>query len=78
MNIGDFEDVQELTNQVGDDILRETIKKAEADQFSPKSWSYWHYRLRLAEVDKVPPLRVRRFHLVEWASHNILLMGYCK
>lgn len=53
---------QELTNQVGDDILRETIKNAEAGQFSPKSWSYWHYRLRLAEVDKVLPLPTRRFH----------------
>lgn len=62
MNIGDFDDVQKLTSQVGDDILRETINKAEAGQFSPKSWSYWHYRLRLAEVDKVPPLPVRRFH----------------
>lgn len=61
MNIGDFEDMQALAAQLGDEVLRDVIAHAEAGQFSPRSWTYWHYRLGLAEVDQVPPLPVRRF-----------------
>lgn len=61
MNIGDFEDMQAMAAQFGDEVLRDVIAHAEAGQFSPRSWTYWHYRLRLAEIDQVPPLPVRRF-----------------
>ena len=61
MNIGDYTDVQALANQVGDDVLREVLKHAEAGQFSERSWAYWHYRLGLARVDQVPALPTRRF-----------------
>ena len=60
MNIGDYTDVQQLAHQVGDDVLREVIAHAQAGQFDPRSWAYWHYRLGLAPVDHVPPLPVRR------------------
>lgn len=61
MNIGDYDDVQTLHAQVGDDVLREVLVRAEAGQFNERSWAYWHYRLGLAGVDCIPPLPVRRF-----------------
>ena len=60
MNLGDYEDVQQLAHQVGDDVLRDVIAHAQAGQFDPRSWAYWHYRLGLASVDQVPPMPSRR------------------
>ncbi len=61
MNIGDYSDLQMLANLVGDDVLRDVIAHAEAGQFNERSWTYWHYRLGLAELEQVPPLPARRF-----------------
>ena len=61
MNLGDYADVQLLSNQVGDDVLREILSHAEAGQFNERSWAYWHYRLGLASLDDVPALPMRRF-----------------
>jgi hypothetical protein len=61
MNIGDYADVHALATMVGDDVLRAVLGKAEAGQFSARSWAYWHYRLGLARVDQVPPVPVRKF-----------------
>lgn len=61
MNIGDYDDVQALANQVGDEVLREVLTHAEIGQFTERSWAYWHYRLDLARVDHVPPMPARRF-----------------
>jgi hypothetical protein len=60
MDIGDYDDVQALAVQVGDDYLRDVLNHAEIGQFSPRSWTYWHYRLGLAEPGQVPPLPSRR------------------
>ena len=56
MNMGDFDDMRELAETVGKDALREVLRQAEAGEFNERSWHYWHYRLGLAELDKVPPL----------------------
>lgn len=61
MNIGDFDDMQTLAAKVGDEVLRDVLTHAEAGQFNARSWAYWHYRLRMAEVDQVPPLPTRTF-----------------
>lgn len=61
MNLGDYDDVQMLAAQIGEDVLRDVLQHAEAGQFSARSWTYWHYRLGLAEVDKVPPVPTRKF-----------------
>lgn len=61
MNIGDYDDVQALAQQVGDDYLRYVLGHAEIGQFSERSWAYWHYRLGLAAPGRVPPLPARRF-----------------
>ena len=61
MNLGDHADVQALASHVGDAVLREVLTHAQAGQFNERSWAYWHYRLGLSAVDRVPPLPVRRF-----------------
>ena len=61
MNIGDYSDVQILAAQAGEEVLREVLTHAEAGQFNERSWTYWHYRLDLADVDQVPTLPVRKF-----------------
>ena len=61
MDIGDFADVQLLANALGDDALRDVVKQAQAGQFNPRSWTYWHYRLGMAELGQVPALPKRQF-----------------
>jgi len=61
MNIGDYDDVQALAKQVGDDVLRDVLRHAEAGQFNARSWAYWHYRLGLSGFDHVPQLPARSF-----------------
>jgi len=60
MNIGDYDDVQALADTVGDDYLRYVIAHAEPGMFSPKSWTYWHYRLGLVGSKGIPPMPQRR------------------
>lgn len=60
MNIGDYDDVQELAGLLGDDTLRRVISSAEPGLLDERSWAYWHYRLGLAQPGKVPPLPGRR------------------
>ncbi len=62
MNIGTYTDVQELRRVVGDEALANALAHAEAGQFSPKSWHYWHYRLGLAKLEQVPPLSQRKYN----------------
>ena len=61
MNIGDYADVQILANLLGEENMRTVLKNAECGQFNERSWTYWHYRLGLADVDNVPPMILRRF-----------------
>ena len=61
MTLGAFEDVQVLAREVGDDYLRDVVASAEAGEFDARSWTYWHYRLGLAELGGVPPLPRRTF-----------------
>jgi hypothetical protein len=61
MNIGSYEDVQKLRSLVGEAALIDAISKAEAGQFNEKSWHYWHYRLGLADLGRVPSLPVRQY-----------------
>lgn len=61
MNMGDHRDVEALAKLVGDEVLRQVVLHAEAGQFSERAWTYWHYRLRLADLDHVPPLPTRSY-----------------
>lgn len=60
MNLGDFDDVKSLADALGDEALRDALHHAQPGQFKARSWAYWHYRLGLAELERVPPLPQRR------------------
>ncbi len=55
MNLGTYEDVQELVALVGESTLRETLAAAEAGQFRPQSWSYWQVCLNGLTDAQIPP-----------------------
>jgi hypothetical protein len=55
MNVGDWDAVCTLVDALGNDPLRETLETAVIGQFSPRSWSYWHYRLGLIVPGALPP-----------------------
>jgi len=60
MDIGDYDDVLLLIETMGEDYLCKVMQNAEAGQFSPKSWVYWHYRLGVSAPGHVPELPQRR------------------
>lgn len=60
MNIGDYDDVQALLKLVDEEYLKTLLQRAEAGQFNERSWAYWHYRLGVSELGKVPALPQRR------------------
>jgi len=62
MNLGDYGDVVEMVEVLGEDTLRAVLRQAEAGQLNERSWHYWHYRLGLAEFGSipVPPMPVRK------------------
>lgn len=60
MNIGTFEDLQSLDEIVGEEGLARALSQAEAGQFNPRSWHYWHYRLGLSRPGEVPSLPIRK------------------
>jgi len=60
MELGDYEDVQILTELLGDPYLRLVLSHTEAGVFSPKSWVYWHYRLGLCRPGQELPALPKR------------------
>ena len=60
MNIGDYDDVQILVSEVGEEYLREVLGRAEIGQYNARSWAYWHYRLGMADPGRVPAMPRRR------------------
>jgi hypothetical protein len=48
MDIGDWDDVVVLIECLGEEHLRKVLMRAEAGQFRPKSWHFWHYKLGFA------------------------------
>jgi len=60
MDMGTFEDIHELVGIVGEDVLRQTLKGAEAGQFRPRSWSYWQYLLNGLADATLPPMPLRK------------------
>ena len=61
MDVGAWEDVLELECVFGRRRLVAVLRGASAGALTPRSWSFWHYRLGLADSDTPPPPRpVRR------------------
>jgi hypothetical protein len=40
--------------------LKSVLVHADAGHFDERSWTYWHYRLGLAGVDRIPPMPARK------------------
>jgi hypothetical protein len=45
MNLGRWEDCEELIDILGEDFLRKTLRESPAVLFTEKPWYYWHQRL---------------------------------
>jgi len=61
MNLGTFEDVQALLQEVGETQFKQTLREARPGEFSERSWHYWHLVLGVTQPDAIPPMPVRRF-----------------
>ncbi len=61
MNLGTWDDWVTLEHAIPEEHLRRVLKHAEPGQFSARSWQFWHLRLHLAELDRVPALPQRSF-----------------
>ncbi len=61
MDIGTWDDWVTLEREVAVEHLRAVLRHAEPGQFSARSWQFWHLRLHLAELDRVPALLRRSF-----------------
>lgn len=63
MDIGDWYDVEKLIAVVGKERFIEVLQTAEVGQFSPKSWNFWHLKLKLViyGVTPVPDMPTRRY-----------------
>jgi hypothetical protein len=60
MELGDYDDVLRLEAAFGRPRLARALREAAPGRFSPRAWTYWHYRLGLVRGGKVPPLPQRK------------------
>ncbi len=60
MDIGTFEDIQELVRLLGEKRLADVLRHAEPGWFRRQSWAYWHYRLGLVKTTEAPPPEPQR------------------
>ena len=61
MNLGTFEDVQALLQEVGEAEFKQTLREARPGEFSERSWHYWHLVLGVTQLDTIPPMPLRQF-----------------
>jgi hypothetical protein len=61
MDIGDFDDVRLFAGERGEGPFFDALQNAEPGWFSPRSWKYWHLRLRMmAPGDATPAMPTRK------------------
>lgn len=56
MTFGNWEDVQITRRELGDECLRETLRRPPPGVFDERSWVYWHV---VFDIAPVPPLPLR-------------------
>jgi hypothetical protein len=54
MTLGTWEDICIALDHYGRDAFREALQNAPPGLFDPRSWHYWHYRLKLLPVPSLP------------------------
>ncbi|OGT93555.1 MAG: hypothetical protein A2298_05215 [Gammaproteobacteria bacterium RIFOXYB2_FULL_38_6] len=57
MNLGCWEDIQLLRQEVSDHLLKEVLSHAPPGYFNYRSWDYWHVKFNLLPI---PPLPKRK------------------
>ena len=58
MDLGNWDDIQILRNQVGDVVLKTVLLHAAAGCFHARSWDYWHVKFG---INPIPPLPKRKY-----------------
>jgi hypothetical protein len=54
MEMGTWEDAHELLRIVGPGAFADVLRAPPPGLFSPRSWAFWHIRLRLGEPPPLP------------------------
>jgi len=54
MNLGNWNDIQALRKEVGDDILKTVLQQAPAGYFTYRSWDYWHVKFDIIPIPSLP------------------------
>jgi len=55
MDLGTLDDICYVEDNIEPAAFRAAIERARVGDFRPRSWSFWHYRLRLIEPGAEPP-----------------------
>jgi len=56
MTLGTWDDVKAVRGELGEEVLRETLRNAPPGIFDVRSWHYWHRRFG---KEPIPPLPKR-------------------
>lgn len=56
MNLGDWNDIKNLRQIVGDETLKALLENAPPGSFNYRSWDYWHIKFDMLPI---PPLPTR-------------------
>ncbi len=57
MNLGNWDDIQLLRKTMGDEALKQVLRRAPAGYFNYRSWDYWHIKFGIRPI---PPLPKRK------------------
>lgn len=60
MNLGAWQDVEQLRAVVDDESLRNVLRSAQPGEFNRRSWNFWHLCLEMPHGRNLPPLPQRR------------------
>lgn len=55
MELGNDEDARRLIARVGITRLAAVLSVARPGWFSARAWAFWHYRVGMTPLDRVPP-----------------------
>ena len=54
MNLGNWDDIQTLRKEVGDEILKTVLQRSPAGYFTYRSWDYWHIKFQINPIPSLP------------------------
>jgi len=60
MDMGTFEDIQEVVSVHGKRRMAEALRLARPGWFHPKSWAFWNIVLGRANYKNIPPIPTRK------------------